>query len=62
MARAFADILHLWEAPVLLDGTKLRARLLGLRSTPYEKGLAVTIDWLRANPNVRMTTEGPSFA
>jgi hypothetical protein len=41
VARAFADILHLWEAPVLLDGTKLRARLLGLRSTPYEKGLAV---------------------
>ena len=54
MARAFADILHLWEAPVLLDGTKLRARLPGLRSTPYEEGLAATIGWLRANPNVRM--------
>ena len=54
MARAFADILHLWEAPVLLDGTKLRARLPSLRTTPYEEGLAVTIDWLRANPNVRM--------
>jgi hypothetical protein len=54
MARAFTDILHLWEAPVLLDGTKLHARLPGLRSTPYEEGLATTIGWLRAHPNVRM--------
>jgi nucleoside-diphosphate-sugar epimerase len=54
MARTFADILHLWEAPVLLDGTKLRARLPGLRSTPYEEGLATTIGWLRAHPNVPM--------
>jgi len=54
MARTFADILHLWEAPVLLDGAKLRARLPDLRSTPYEEGLAATIDWLRAHPNVRM--------
>lgn len=54
MARTFADILHLWEAPVLLDGTKLRARLPGLRSTPYQEGLATTIAWLRANPNVRI--------
>jgi hypothetical protein len=54
MAHTFADILHLREAPVLLDGTKHRARLPGLRSTPYEEGLAATIDWRRANPNVRM--------
>jgi nucleoside-diphosphate-sugar epimerase len=54
MARAFADILHLWEAPVLLDGRNLRARFPGLRSTPYQEGLAATIGWLRAHPNVRM--------
>ena len=54
MARTFADILHLWEAPVLLDGTKLRARLPGVHSTPYEEGLGATIAWLRAHPNVRM--------
>ncbi len=54
IARAFADILHLWEFPVLLDGAKLRARLPALRSTPYEEGLSATITWLRANPHVRM--------
>ena len=42
------------EAPVLLDGTKLGARLPAVRSTPYEEGLAITIGWLRAHPNVRM--------
>jgi hypothetical protein len=54
IARTFADILHLWEFPVLLDGTKLRARLPDLHSTPYEDGLSATVSWLRANPHVRM--------
>lgn len=26
LARAFVDILHLWQQPILLDGSKLRAR------------------------------------
>jgi hypothetical protein len=38
----------------LLDGRTLRARFPGLRSTPYQEGLAATIGWLRAHPNVRM--------
>jgi nucleoside-diphosphate-sugar epimerase len=54
MARTFADILHLWENPVLLDGAKLRARLPEFHSTPYREGLTATIAWLRANPGVKM--------
>jgi nucleoside-diphosphate-sugar epimerase len=56
LARAFADILHLWEHPILLDGTKLHARLpdLARRVTSYEDGLAATLAWLRANPEARM--------
>jgi nucleoside-diphosphate-sugar epimerase len=54
MARSFADILHLWEAPILLNGRKLRERFPHVRTTPYAEGIATTIDWLRSNPNARM--------
>ncbi len=54
MARGFADILHLWEHPVLLDGSAVHARFPGLRATPYEEGLRETIAWLRANPGAKM--------
>lgn len=56
LARAFSDILHLWEQPILLDGSKLRARLpdLARRLTSYDDGLAATITWLRANPGAKM--------
>jgi hypothetical protein len=54
LAREFADILHLWEAPVLLDGAKLRARFRATRFTPYADGIAQTLAWLRENPGVRM--------
>lgn len=54
LARSFADILHLWEAPVLLDGRKLARRFPDLRSTPYTEGLATTLAWLRAHPDARM--------
>ncbi len=54
IARAFADILHLWETPILLDGRKLMTRFPHVRTTPYAEGLATTIAWLRANPNARM--------
>lgn len=49
MARQFADILHLWEDPVLLDGAKIRRRF-----TPYAEGIEQTLAWLRANPDARM--------
>jgi nucleoside-diphosphate-sugar epimerase len=54
MARALADILHLWEDPVLLDGAKIRKRLPGLRFTPYAQGIEETLAWLRANPDAKM--------
>ncbi len=54
MAREFADVLHLWEAPILLDGAKLRARFPSVRSTPYAEGITETLAWLRANPDVPM--------
>ena len=33
-ARAFADILHLWTHPILLDGARVAARFPALRATP----------------------------
>lgn len=56
LARAFADILHLWEHPILLDGAKLRARMpeLERRLTTYDDGLTATLLWLRANPDAKM--------
>ncbi len=53
LARAFADILHLWEHPILLDGAKLRARFPDLRMTSYDDGIAATIAWHRAHPDAR---------
>ncbi|MCC6900978.1 MAG: sugar nucleotide-binding protein [Polyangiaceae bacterium] len=52
-ARAFSDILHLWEAPILLDGGKARERF-DLRPTPYSEGLERTLGWLREHPDVKM--------
>jgi len=54
LARSFVDILHLWEHPILLDGTKLRARLPELQLTSYDDGIAATLAWHRANPAARM--------
>ncbi|MCC6523006.1 MAG: NAD(P)H-binding protein [Polyangiaceae bacterium] len=54
VARSFADIFHLWEAPILLDGKKLGRRFPHVRTTPYAEGLAATIAWLRQNPGARM--------
>jgi nucleoside-diphosphate-sugar epimerase len=56
LARAFVDILHLWEEPILLDGSKLRARFpeLAGRMTSYDDGIAATVAWLRANPGANM--------
>jgi nucleoside-diphosphate-sugar epimerase len=54
LAGGFADILHLWEAPILLDGAKYRRRFGTLLATPYEEGIAATLAWLGANPDARM--------
>jgi nucleoside-diphosphate-sugar epimerase len=52
-ARAFADILHLWTDPVLLDGTKYRARFGALPGTPYDEGIRQTLAWFRTHPDAR---------
>ena len=54
LAKAFNDILHLWEHPILLDGTKLRTRFPALRMTSYDEGLAATLAWHREHPTARM--------
>ena len=54
LPRAVADIMHLWEQPILLDGTKLRTRFPELRMTAYDEGLAATLAWHRANADARM--------
>lgn len=53
-AREFADILHLWTAPLLLDGKKLAAAFPQLKTTSYRDGIAQTIEWLRAHPDAPM--------
>jgi nucleoside-diphosphate-sugar epimerase len=42
-----ADIGHLWTDPILLDGTKYRARFGELPITPLEEGIATTLAWQR---------------
>jgi nucleoside-diphosphate-sugar epimerase len=54
LARSFADILHLWEHPILLDGTKLRTRFPALKMTSYDDGIAATLAWYRARPDARV--------
>lgn len=43
-AREFADILHLWEDPIVLDGSKWRGRFQTVPSTGYEAGIGATLD------------------
>jgi nucleoside-diphosphate-sugar epimerase len=49
-ARAFADILHLWTEPILLDGTRYRARFGALPATPYAEGIRQTLAWFEQHP------------
>lgn len=54
LARWFADILHLWEDPILLDGSKLRARFPDLAVTSYDDGIAATLAWHRGHRDARI--------
>lgn len=49
-AREFADILHLWSDPILLDGTAYEAAFGSIPRTPYAEGIQRTLDWFRAHP------------
>jgi hypothetical protein len=40
-------MLYLQETPVMLDDSKLRARIT-VRKTSYEIGIQQTLDWMKA--------------
>lgn len=48
LLRELKETLHLWEHPVLLDDTKLRALLPELKKTSYEDGIRQTLAAYRA--------------
>jgi nucleoside-diphosphate-sugar epimerase len=45
--RELPEMLYLQETPVLLDDTKLQARIGPLRKTSYDDGIAQTLAWMR---------------
>lgn len=53
-ARGAADIDHVWTFPVLLDGTRYRARFGEVPRTPLDDAIATTLAWHRARPALRM--------
>jgi hypothetical protein len=48
MMREIAEMNYLWTTPVKLDDTRLRQLLPQLQKTPYEKGVRITLDEMRA--------------
>jgi nucleoside-diphosphate-sugar epimerase len=52
-ATAFADILHLWTDPVILDCSGWRALGLPDGGTSYEAGIDATLAWWKAHPDAR---------
>ncbi len=44
---AVSDIGHLWTDPILLDGSKYRARFGEVPLTPLDDALAATVRWVR---------------
>jgi nucleoside-diphosphate-sugar epimerase len=46
--REVIEMLYLQETPVILDDSKLAAKLGGLTKTPYEEGIRRTIEFLKA--------------
>ena len=46
--REIPEMMYLQETPVILDDTKLARKLGGLRKTPYDEGIRLTIDSMRA--------------
>lgn len=44
--RGFLDVMPLYEAPAILDTTKFEGLLGDAETTPYDDGLAATLEWL----------------
>ena len=49
-ARELVEMLYLQETPVLLDDSKLAAKLGPLHKTPYDEGIRETLAWMRLSP------------
>jgi nucleoside-diphosphate-sugar epimerase len=43
-----AEMIYLQETPVILDDSKLAAKLGVLKKTPYEEGIRRTLEWMRS--------------
>ena len=47
LMRELPEMLYLQETPVILDDSKLLAKFPGLHKTPYDDGIAKTLDWMK---------------
>ena len=45
--RELPEMLYLGETPVLLDDSKLRAKLAAVHKTSYDDGIRQTLAWMR---------------
>ena len=45
--RELVEMLYLEETPVILDDSKLQAKLGAVRKTSYDEGIRKTLDWMR---------------
>jgi len=45
--REVIEMLYLQETPVILDDSKLAAKLGGVKKTPYDEGIQKTVEWMR---------------
>jgi nucleoside-diphosphate-sugar epimerase len=48
LMRELPEMLYLEETPVILDDSKLAAKLGGLHKTSYDEGIRQTLEWMRA--------------
>jgi nucleoside-diphosphate-sugar epimerase len=46
--RELPEMLYLQETPVILDDSKLLAKFPGIRKTPYDAGIRLTLEWMRS--------------
>jgi nucleoside-diphosphate-sugar epimerase len=48
LMRELPEMLYLQETPVILDDSKLLAKFPGTHKTPYDEGIAKTLEWMRS--------------
>jgi nucleoside-diphosphate-sugar epimerase len=49
LMRELVEMVYLEETPVILDDSKLLAKLGSVHKTPYDEGIQQTIEWLRSS-------------